>query len=199
MSAHAQQPPIIQRFGLPDLGYVRPIVVGLYLELYAADRESPFFSRQRFNERLDDHAGPGWEALVAYDQGEPAGCAYGCPLPPDTVWWEGAQSPPPPEVTAESGRRTFAVLQLMVKPVWRGTGTARRLHDELLRHRPEERTTLLVERDHPRVRALYEQWGYTTVAFSRPYPDGPSYELMLRPNTRQAAPRRQRRRLGRGA
>lgn len=196
MSTHEQQQPLIQRFGLADLDYIRRVLVDLYLELYADNRDSPFFSRERFIERLNDHAGPGWETVIAFDQGEPSGYAYGCPLPPDTVWWEGVEPTPPPSLAAESGRRTFALLQLMVKPEWRGTGIARRLHDELLKGRFEERVTLLVEQDHPRVGALYERWGYASVASSRPYADGPLYDLMLRPHARQAARRRQRGLLG---
>jgi GNAT superfamily N-acetyltransferase len=178
------EPHLLQRFRLPDLDSIRPTLIDLYLELYAADRNSGFFTRERFSERLADHAGPGWEAVVGYDQGHAFGYAYGCPLPQDTVWWEGAEPTPPDDVTAEDGRRTFALLQLMVGTRWRGSGIARQLHDELLRKRSEERVTLLVECDHPKVRGLYEQWGYQSVAQSHPYPDGPLYDIMLRSHTR---------------
>lgn len=187
---------MFQRFRLTDLDYIRPTLVDLYLELYATGRDSEFFTRERFTERLGDHAGPGWESVVGYDQKDPFGYAYGCPLPQDTVWWEGAEPTPPADVTAENGRRTFALLQLMVRTKWKGTGIARQLHDELLRQRPEERITLLVECDHPKVRTLYEQWGYTSVAQSQPYPDGPLYDIMLRSNTRHSTPIPRRRQLG---
>ncbi len=65
---------------------------------------------------------------------------------------------------------------------WRGTGTARRIHDELLAHRPEKQVSLLV---NPRsgdgkVKALYERWGYREISVQRPSADGPVLTAMLR-------------------
>jgi len=69
----------------------------------------------------------------------------------------------------------------MVRDPWRGTGIARLLHDELLSHRIEERSHLLVEPDHPKVRALYERWGYQWMGVMQPYTDAPRYDSLLRP------------------
>lgn len=171
--------PQLQRFRLWDLEYVRPVLVELYQECYAAGRDLPFYTREHFLERLTDHAGPGWEAVVGYSQGRPIGYSYGCPLPADTVWWDQAQPELPPDLTAEDGGRTFAVLQLMVRTDWRGTGLARRLHNSLVGGRREKRLTLLVEDGHEKVGALYEQWGYAAAAHTQPYSDGPVYKLML--------------------
>jgi len=188
--------PLIQRFHLGDLDYIRSILVEIYIECYAPGRKEKFFTREGFRGRLADHAGPGWEAVVSYHQGVPSGYAYGCPLPSDTAWWDGVEPTPPPNVIDESGRRTFALLQLMVREDWRGTGTARLLHDDLLKHRSEERIALLVDREHPKVRSLYERWGYTPLTQSHPYPDGPLYDVMLRSNNyrnsnyRMTSPRR---------
>lgn len=169
----------LQRFRLWDLEYVRPVLVELYAECYAADRNTQFYSNEQFLERLTDHAGPGWEAVVGYSQGHPIGYSYGCPLPGDTVWWDAVEPKLSPDVTIEDGQRTFAVLQLMVHANWRGTGLARRLHDSLLSGRHEQRATLLVDLEHEKVSELYEQWGYSSVAQTRPYLNGPTYKLML--------------------
>ncbi|WP_411292905.1 GNAT family N-acetyltransferase [Streptomyces sp. CBMA123] len=77
--------------------------------------------------------------------------------------------------------RTFALCEVMVRKRWRGTGVARTLHEELLSHRIEDRSHLLVEEDHPKVRVLYERWGYTRMGTMQPYPDSPRYDSMLRP------------------
>lgn len=69
----------------------------------------------------------------------------------------------------------------------RGTGAARRIHDELPRGRPEERVTLLVERDHPRVRALYESWGYEWFGEVLPFPDAPWHDAMVSELCRRAS------------
>ncbi|WP_405619624.1 hypothetical protein OG292_32445 [Streptomyces sp. NBC_01511] len=61
---------------------VRPTLAELYAEVYADRLSDPFFSMERFQERLDGHVSrPGWEAVVGYDNGQAAGYAYGSPLP----------------------------------------------------------------------------------------------------------------------
>lgn len=57
----------------------------------------------------------------------------------------------PDGAIVETGARTFALSELMVVEKFRGTGVAHQIRHELLRGRPEERVTLLVERDHPKV------------------------------------------------
>ncbi|WP_367137714.1 MULTISPECIES: hypothetical protein [Streptomyces] len=68
----------------------------------------------------------------------------------------------------------------MVRRPWRGTGTAQRIHEELLSGRPEQRVTLLVDPAHPKVKALYERWGYRYIGDQRPFPDAPVYATMVR-------------------
>ena len=41
--------------------------------------------------------------------------------------------------------------------------------------------TLLVEPNHPKVKALYEKWGYVHIGDQQPFPDAPVYATMLRP------------------
>ncbi|MEU3551274.1 hypothetical protein [Streptomyces longwoodensis] len=55
------------------------------------------------------------------------------------------------------------VSELMVRVPWRKTGAARQLHGALLEDRPEERATLLVDQEHPKVHVLYESWGWQTL------------------------------------
>ncbi|WP_369213443.1 hypothetical protein [Streptomyces flavofungini] len=87
-----------------------------------------------------------------------------------------------PDVIAGTGRRTCALSELMVLPSWRKTGTARRLHDALLAARTEERATLLVDQGHPKVRALYEGWGWQVLGGLRPRIEhAPLFHAMLRP------------------
>ncbi|MER5358520.1 transcriptional regulator [Streptomyces sp. NPDC002785] len=87
---------------------------------------------------------------------KPVGYAYGAPLPPGARWWGGLLTRVPADTLTETGTRTYALSELMVRTPWRKTGSARRLHNELLAARPEQRATLLVLQDHPKVRALYE-------------------------------------------
>jgi GNAT superfamily N-acetyltransferase len=161
---------------------IRDLLLDVYAEVYADRLDDPFFTLERFDERLDGQLrSPNWEAVVGYDGGEPVGYAYGATRPANSTAWQGVQPAPDPELAREDGRRTFFLFELMVRVPWRKTGTAARLHEELLRDRTEERVSLTVEHDHPRVRALYERWGYRHVGSTHPFPDAPLLDVMLRP------------------
>lgn len=60
----------------------------------------------------------------------------------------GHATEPEPGFTTETGNRTFAFSELMVRKLWAGRGIAHALHDELLRTRPETRATLLALPDN---------------------------------------------------
>ncbi|MFE4054998.1 GNAT family N-acetyltransferase [Streptomyces sp. NPDC059096] len=172
----------LRRYNRDEFDILRPTLSELYAEVYADRLSDPFFSMERFQERLEGHISrPGWEAVVGYDGSEPIGYAYGSPLPERTRWWAGMLTPLPEEETDETGgRRTLALFELMVRAPWRKTGSAQRIHEELLAGRSEERVTLLVEPTHPKVQKLYENWGYENVGDQRPFPDAPVYATMLR-------------------
>ncbi|MEU6957926.1 GNAT family N-acetyltransferase [Streptomyces sp. NPDC045714] len=138
-----------------------------------------FASPTRSAEVLDHWtARPGWSCVVGYDNDQPVGYAYGAPLPPGSRWWGGLLT----QVSADTVTRTYALSELMVREPWRKTGTARQLYFALLSPRREERATLLVDQDHPKVRALYRSWGWgwTTLGDLRPgLPDAPLFHAML--------------------
>ncbi|MFE2145458.1 hypothetical protein ACFXA3_27605 [Streptomyces sp. NPDC059456] len=46
--------------------------------------------------------------------------------------------------------------------------------------RDERGVTLLVDPGHPKVKALYEGWGYLHIGDQQPFPDAPVYTTMLR-------------------
>lgn len=50
----------------------------------------------------------------------------------------------------------------------------------MIEDRPEALAVLLVDPDHPKVRALYEVWGYRIVGNRQPFPDSPNFAVMLR-------------------
>lgn len=172
----------IRHYHASQLPEIRDLLVDVYAEVYADRLAEPFFSVERFAERLDGQLrSPNWAAVVGFDGGEVAGYAYGATRPANSTAWQGVQPAPDQELARENGRRTFFLFELMVRVPWRRTGAAARIHQELLRGRPEERVSLTVEHDHPRVRALYERWGYQYVGSTRPFPDAPLLDVMLRP------------------
>nr|WP_260860163.1 GNAT family N-acetyltransferase [Streptomyces cupreus] len=155
-------------------------MLDVYAEIYADRLGEDFHSVARFDERLGWNTEvPGFAAVVGYLDDTPVGYAYGCTLQPTTRWWNGLRTAVSEGATEETGSRTFTLSELMVVGKVRGTGAARQIHDALLRGRHEERVTLLVERDHPKVRALYEEWGYEWFGEVRPFPDAPVYDAMM--------------------
>ncbi|MCP3817446.1 GNAT family N-acetyltransferase [Streptomyces sp. A3M-1-3] len=168
-----------------DFEEVRLEILGIHVEVRARDfgLTGPFYTAERFDERLTVHSSaPGWEAVVGYDQGEPVGFAYCTPLGPNTRWWTAMTTPLPEGYTDETGSRTLALNEIVVRKSWRGTGAAHRIHEELLVDRSEERVTLLVnpKAGDGKVQALYERWGYEKIGEQRPFADSPVFAAMMR-------------------
>src|SRR5882757_3973938 len=163
-------------------GIVAPVVVPLYEASYEAELSDPFFSADRFVERLQNYMlAPGFSLAIAYHGDEPVGQAFGYPLPPESRWWEDMTPPPPPAYTAETGSRTFALNELMGTPTWQGRGVAHALHDSVLAARGEARATLLVRTDNASARTAYSRWGWRQVGMLQPFPDSPNLEVMVLP------------------
>lgn len=168
-----------------DVDKVRQLLVDIHVEVRGdfGLMDRPFNSAKRFDERLSSYASrPGWETVIGYDGGEAVGYAFAVPLAPDSRWWSSMLTPLPDEYTTETGARTLALNEILVRQQWRGTDTARRIHDELLSERTEERVTLLVnpEAGNGKVKAVYESWGYEQIGDQQPFPDSPRFAVMMR-------------------
>ncbi|WP_239149397.1 GNAT family N-acetyltransferase [Streptomyces sp. SID12501] len=159
---------------------IRQTLLDVYAEVYAKEiAADPFFSVERFDERLTGHASaPGWTCVLGEVNGDPVGYAYGATVRRGG-WWNGVQTPMDPELIREDGSRTFGLFEIMVRVPWRGQGIARGIHDELMSRRPEERAALTVERSHFKVRVLYASWGYRKVGELKPAADSPLYDAMI--------------------
>lgn len=165
-----------------ELNVVRDVAVDLYREVFAHESDDPFFSLRRFIQRIERHAGMvGFEAVVAHACGEVAGFAYGITLPDTTRWWATVHPPlDDSSFTHEDGHRTYALFEVIVKPGYQGHGIGRRLHDELLAQRGEERVTVATRRGNTRARAAYTSWGYRHVGTRQPASSGPLLDVFVR-------------------
>ena len=112
--------------------------------------------------------------------GEPVGMAYGHTLGADTGWWDELTVPVPDDVRREDGQRTFGLLELAVRRVWRGQGVARRLHETLLDGLTAERVLLNVHPGSEAASAAYRAWGYRRIGEARPWGgSGELHDVML--------------------
>ena len=172
------------RFQHHDAASANEALDGVIVPLYQASHQDllsdPFFSAERFAERVRGYLrAPGFGLVVASIDGEPVGQAFGYALPPDARWWQGLTTPVPEGFTDETGTRTFALNELMVVPDWQGKGIAHATHNELLSSRSEQRATLLVSEDNEPAQAAYARWGWRKIGKLQPFPDSPHFDAMI--------------------
>jgi ribosomal protein S18 acetylase RimI-like enzyme len=164
------------RTAVPGL---RDELVDVHADARAELLGNPFYSRERFAERLDAYAqDPDFDLVVGRVDGRLVGYAFGGPLGAATRWWTGLLEQPDPDLTRETGRRTFAFREIIVGKAYQRRGHAHQLHDALLGGRQEERATLLVRGDNP-ARDLYLRWGWRLVGKVQPFPDSPVFDSMV--------------------
>jgi len=156
------------------------VIVPVYVASHQDVIDRPFYSAERFAERVRSYAkAPGFEIVIAYVGGAPVGQAFGYALPVNARWWAGLTTSVPDGFTVETGSRTFALNELMVVPERQGRGVARALHDALLGGRSEERATLLVREDNTSAQRAYARWGWRKVAKIQPFSDSPHFDAMI--------------------
>lgn len=154
----------------------------LYTLVYQNRLHEPFTRLDRFWERVKAYATVAGFGMVTTRNpaGKLAGIALGYPLPAGSHWWRGLQTEPDPLLTVETGRRTFALNEIMVLPQYHGQGYGRAMHDALLASRTEQRATLLVEEDNRRARWAYQSWGWEVFGRLQPFPEAPVYLSMVK-------------------
>ncbi|MFQ6395723.1 GNAT family N-acetyltransferase [Nocardia sp. KC 131] len=148
-----------------------------------------FNSPEQFMHRFDSYTDPArgsvFAMVVARIAGKPAGQTWGWTLGPNAAWWKHFRPEDGIEdreaFVAEDGTRTFGLSEIMVCAEHTGHGLARALHDELLKSRPERRSTLLVEPDNERAYRAYLNWGWSRVGVTKPsWPDAPTFDVLIR-------------------
>ncbi len=175
------------RYELQDGGAGRSILDELSTMFAVVYAEPPYSSTDEdldiFRQRFDTQSRTeGFAIATASVDDFLIGFTFGVPLAPTTSWWSRILTPRPADVTAEWPRRTFAVIEMGVRPDWRRHGVATRLHDLLLRDRPEERATLTAHPGAVAAQAAYRRWGWRKVAQTRnPLPGDPVFDILLKP------------------
>jgi len=159
-----------------------PEMIDVYEDVYAAELDNPFDSTERWVERFHGHSSRyAYELVTVRDDGRMIGFIYGMSLPPDTHWWDGLVQPLPDELATWTREgRVMALPELMVRQPYRRQGIARRLHDELIKERPEAIASLLVDKDNVSARTAYQHWGWAKVGDLQPFPDAPLFDALVK-------------------
>ncbi|MDV9187479.1 GNAT family N-acetyltransferase [Streptomyces sp. SR27] len=167
-------------------------VVAPLIAVYAKVREPllhlPNYAVATFAERLERHRRePGFGAVLAFDaEEEPVGYAYGNTVESDDRWWTRMG-----EVDAGfTSAPALALKEIGVTPAHRGSGLARRIHDQLLAGRGEAYVSLMVNAaaGDGKVQRVYESWGYQVISTSRPSSESPVLTAMIRPTATAEEP-----------
>ncbi|MGW7092366.1 N-acetyltransferase family protein [Streptomyces sp. NPDC054874] len=163
-----------------SLDTIRGDLLDVYAEVRAPLLHLPNYAVTAFGERIDRHSTePGFTALLAYAAGQPVGYAYGNTIEHGDRYWQRTSPTPADKFT---GHPTMALKEIGVRPAWRKTGTARRVHDALLATRDEQYVTLMVNpiAGDGKVHTLYKSWGYEDIGRSQPSPASPVLTVMIR-------------------
>ncbi|MGH3940967.1 MAG: GNAT family N-acetyltransferase [Pseudonocardiaceae bacterium] len=165
-----------------EFSTIRNIAIDLYREAFGHEIDKPFWSMERYTQRIERHATmSGFSAVVAYANEEPIGFAYGITLPTTTRWWATIQPPlTDPMFTREDGHRTFALFEVIVKPQHQRQGIGRCIHDELLAKRSEQRITIATHHGNTQARNAYTRWGYHHIGTRQPAPPAPLLDVYMR-------------------
>lgn len=149
----------LERLDEPSIDGIREKLVSLYAETHQDLAGNVFYTTERFADFLvKQRAHPGFEFVGAWVGARLVGAAFGFSRPSDDE---------------------FAFCELMVAPDLQRRGLARRLHDELLRLRPESRAALFVRKDNASAQAAYRKWGWTKVRDVQPTPEAPNFDELV--------------------
>lgn len=172
----------IARWSAEAVARLRPELIDVHIDARAELLDQPFYSAERFDERLDRYVtAPGFALVTARFGDRLVGYTFGSPLPADTQWWNDtipAEPDSAAELFHEYAGRTFAFREILVRKSHQRRGIAHRLHDALLNDRPEERATLVVRPDNP-ASNLYVRWGWSVVGHTQPFEDGPRFDALV--------------------
>ncbi|MGH3546866.1 MAG: GNAT family N-acetyltransferase [Pseudonocardiaceae bacterium] len=171
----------IQRHDGQGLREQKDEVLAVYHDAYAERLGDPFFYPARFWERHERGSSrDGFRLVTGRVTDELVGFTLGSVLPANTGWWRGFKGDVDPELLRETGRRTFGINELMVRPAWRRRGYATALSTALLEGLPVERVTLLVRAENTAAYTAYVSWGFHVIGRMQPFDDSPLYEAMVR-------------------
>src|SRR2546430_3802862 len=149
----------LNRYDPKGAGAIYAEMVQLFAEANRAFSHFPFFSVERFESNfVRQRARQGFELVAARIGGKLVGVIFGF---------------------TEIPGKQFGLCELMVAPAYQRRGIAKRLHDELLRHRPEQRTDLYVRKDNAPAQAAYKKWGWTKIGEVQPSPDAPVLDELV--------------------
>ena len=146
-------------------------------------RNDPWFSEDKFWERLVDLYAPGrdFATVSGWLDDQMIGYAFGSPRDNAAGAWQLVKTALPDFPVPDENEPIYIFREFAVHPEHQGKGYGRQLHDELLRGRPERLARLVVRVDNVQATGAYLSWGWWKIASDQPFPDSPVMHVMVRP------------------
>jgi ribosomal protein S18 acetylase RimI-like enzyme len=149
----------LDRYDNDTVDAIYHAMVRLYADTHEQLAGNPFYRPDHFEASfVKQRAHDGFELVAAQVDGHLVGVAFGFVEIPDVQ---------------------YGICEIMVTPDYQRRGIAKRLHDELLRSRPEQRADLYVRKDNVAAQAAYRRWGWTKIGDVQPSPDAPDFDEMI--------------------
>ena len=171
----------IDYYGPEETLSLREPIQGAYLASHRDQQHDPWYSPEQFWRRLVELYAPSRDfGLVAAWLGETmVGYAFGSPKDNSTDVWEMVRKTLPEVTILDNQVPIYFFREFAVHPGYQGQGYGHKLHDALLKNRPEPLAHLLVRTDNP-AKASYLHWGWHVVGKVQPFQDSPNMEAMVR-------------------
>jgi ribosomal protein S18 acetylase RimI-like enzyme len=151
----------LERYDEPNVDQIYDELVTLYVDTHRDLAGNVFYTADRFKDFLvKQRAQPSFDLVAAWAGDRLIGAAFGFSRP---------------------AKQQFQFCELLVTPDFQRQGIAKRLHDELLRARPEPQAVLLVRKDNTKAQAAYKKWGWTKIGDVQPTPEAPNFDELQLP------------------
>ena len=169
----------IDYYGPQESLRLREQILSVYLASHHDQQHNPWFGPDQFWQRLVELYAPSREfGLVAAWLGDTmTGYAFGSPKDSSGDVWEMVRHALPEVRIPSEPVPVYFFREFAVHPDYQGRGYGRKLHDALLKTRPEPLAHLLVRTDNP-AKGSYLHWGWHVVGKVQPFDDAPSMDAM---------------------
>ncbi|MBB2947214.1 GNAT superfamily N-acetyltransferase [Actinoplanes lutulentus] len=156
---------------------MRDHIVPIYAATRAHLRDNPFYQPENFWSRLiGTHAKTrDFDLVTAWINTTCIGYAFGSPSAADSALENQLKAAFP---GTEPAGPVYVFREFSVDPAHQRHGHGARIHDELLRGRPERFARLLVRADNEPAQAAYRRWGWVTIGTEQPFENSSPFDAM---------------------